>query len=318
MVTTAAAIDRETSGPAKTIEVTATSAGSSSVQTFTIAINDRNDNAPVWTTPATARWRRTRRLVAALSATDADATAANSTVAFSITGGADMALFDIVGGNLVFKSAPDYEASKTSFAVEVTASDGAHPVVRAFTVNLGDQNDNALAWATPATQTVAENTTLVTALSATDADATAANNAVAFSITGGADMALFDIVGGNLVASSRAPDYEAGARRALRVEGGRRATGHTGHPGLHGQPRGPERQRAGAGYTRGADGGRRTRRWSPGAAAPTTPTPRRPTTPWRSRSPVAPTRPCSTSLAATWCSNRRRITRPARRALRSR
>ncbi|WP_147148374.1 beta strand repeat-containing protein [Reyranella soli] len=209
VVTTAAAIDRETSGPAKTIEVTATSSGSSSVQTFTIAINDQNDNAPVWTTPATHTVAENTTLVSALSATDADATAANSTMAFSITGGADKALFDIVGGNLVFKAAPDYEAGKTSFAVEVTASDGAHPVVRAFTVNLVDQNDNAPVWTTPATQTVAENTTLVTALAAVDGDATAANNAVAFSITGGADKDLFDIVGGNLVFKS-APDYEAG------------------------------------------------------------------------------------------------------------
>ncbi len=44
-------------------------------------------------------------LVTALAATDGDA---NDTVTYSITGGADMALFDIVGGNLVFKSAPDY------------------------------------------------------------------------------------------------------------------------------------------------------------------------------------------------------------------
>ncbi len=49
-----------------------------------------------------------------------------------------MALFDIVGGNLVFKSAPNYEAGQTSFAVEVTASDGTHPVAQAFTVNLSD------------------------------------------------------------------------------------------------------------------------------------------------------------------------------------
>ncbi len=123
-------------------------------------------------------------MVTALAATDADATAANNAVAFSITGGADKDLFDIVGGNLVFKSAPDYEAGQTNFAVEVTASDGAHPVTRAFTVNLVDQNDNAPVWTTQATQAVAENTTLVTALSATDADATVANSTVAFSITG--------------------------------------------------------------------------------------------------------------------------------------
>src|SRR5262249_7684589 len=99
---------------------------------------DTNDNAPVWATDPTQTVAENTTLVATLLATDADATAANNTVAYSITGGADKDLFDIVGGNLVFKSAPDYEAGKTSFAVVVTASDGLHPVAQTFTVNLSD------------------------------------------------------------------------------------------------------------------------------------------------------------------------------------
>src|SRR4029079_8444265 len=97
----------------------------------------------------------------------------------------DKDLFDIVGGNLVFKSALDYEAGQTSFAVEVTASDGAHPGAQAFTVNLSDQNDNAPVWATSPTQVVVDNATLVTALSAVDADATAANSTGAYAINDG-------------------------------------------------------------------------------------------------------------------------------------
>ena len=45
---------------------------------------------------------------------------------FTITGGADAALFEI-GGNLVFVTPPDYETQAHSYAVEVTAYDGPAP-----------------------------------------------------------------------------------------------------------------------------------------------------------------------------------------------
>ena len=61
-----------------------------------------------------------------------------------------------------------------------------------------DVNDNAPVITTAATQKVPENTTVVAALTSTDAD-TVGTNPATFSITGGTDAALFDIVGGNLV-----------------------------------------------------------------------------------------------------------------------
>src|SRR5205085_9852642 len=83
------------------------------------------------------------------------------TVYISITGRMDRVPQDIIRIPYTTLFRSDYEAGQTSFAVEVTASDGLHPVARTFTVNLTDQNDNAPVWATSATQSEGENTRLV-------------------------------------------------------------------------------------------------------------------------------------------------------------
>jgi len=140
-------------------------------------------------------------VVAALNSTDADTVGTNPAT-FSITGGADAARFDIIGGNLVFKTAPDYETAPHSFGVEVTASDGINISAKTITVDLSDINDNAPVIKTGATQTVVENTTFVAALTSTDSDTVGTNPAL-FSISGGADAARFNIVGGNLVFQDR-------------------------------------------------------------------------------------------------------------------
>ena len=147
-------------------------------------------------------------VVAALTSTDADDPSGANPATFSITGGADAALFNVVGGNLVFRTAPDYDTGPHSYQVQVSAFDGVHTTAKTITVNLTDINDNAPVITTAATQSVAENTVLVAALAATDAD-TVGTNPATFSITGGANAALFNIVGGNLVFRN-APDYETG------------------------------------------------------------------------------------------------------------
>ena len=91
----------------------------------------------------------------------------------------------------------------------MTANDGIDATSKTITVNLTDQNDNAPVITTGATQSVAENTTLVAALTATDAD-TVGTNPASFTITGGADQALFGISGGNLVFNAPR-DYETQA-----------------------------------------------------------------------------------------------------------
>src|SRR5207248_8487062 len=57
-----------------------------------------------------------------------------------------------------------------SYVVELTANDGANNTAKTITVNLTDANDNAPVITTAATQSVPENTTLVAALTSTDAD----------------------------------------------------------------------------------------------------------------------------------------------------
>ena len=145
--------------------------------------------------------------VTTVAATDADA---GQTLAYSIAGGADAARFGIDArtGALSFLTAPDYESGVRSFSVQVAVTDNGVPSLRdlqTISVSVLDANDNAPVITTAATQSVAENSTLVAALVSTDADTV--GGLATWSITGGADAAKFGIVGGNLVFLA-APDFE--------------------------------------------------------------------------------------------------------------
>ena len=94
-----------------------------------------NDHAAVITTAPTQTLAENTTFVAALTSTDVDAVGINPAT-FSITGGADAALFDIVDGNLVFKTAPDYETDPHSYQVEVSAFDGTNTTTELITVNV--------------------------------------------------------------------------------------------------------------------------------------------------------------------------------------
>ena len=109
---------------------------------FTIQVADANDIAPVITTSSNQSVAENSTFVAALASTDADTVGTNP-AAFTITGGADAALFDIVGGNLVFKNGRDYETQAHSYQVQVTANDGTNSTAKLITVNLSDMNGNA-------------------------------------------------------------------------------------------------------------------------------------------------------------------------------
>ena len=90
------------------------------------------------TTGATQSVAENMTLVAALTATDADTVGTNPAT-FTITGGADQALFGISGGNLVFNAPRDYETQAHSYQVQVTASDGLNTTLQDITVNLTHQ-----------------------------------------------------------------------------------------------------------------------------------------------------------------------------------
>ncbi len=139
-----------------------------------------------------------------------------STPAFSITGGADAALFEIdaASGALAFVTAPDFEAQAGAagtgiYEVEVTADDGeGGTTAQTITVTVNDVNEAPVFTSAPTVST-SENTTTVTTVTATDPDM---GNIVSFSLTGGADAALFQIDSASGVLSFlEAPDFEAPA-----------------------------------------------------------------------------------------------------------
>src|SRR5699024_7174230 len=152
-----------------------------------------------------------------ITATDADA---GSTLTYSSSGGADQALFTInaTNGELAFNSAPDFEnpadvGGDNNYEVSVQVSDGSNTDVQAITVKVTDVNENLNApvitsngGGNTATINVAENSTAVTTVTATDADA---GTTLTFSISGGADQALFTINGTTGVLTfNSAPDFE--------------------------------------------------------------------------------------------------------------
>ena len=107
------------------------------------------NNAPFFTSPegpsATFTIPENETSVATLRAVDLDA---GDTVTYTISGGADAALFmiDPGSGALSFVTAPDYEHpldadGNNVYAVEVTASDGTDSVMQAVSVQVGNDNE---------------------------------------------------------------------------------------------------------------------------------------------------------------------------------
>ena len=117
--------------------------GATFSKTFTIAVSDQNDTAPVFTTTATFSVAENTTAVGTVTATDADTV--GGPVTFAISGRADAALFsiDANSGALSFKAPRDYETQAHSYALQVTASDGTNTASQDITVNLTDVNDTA-------------------------------------------------------------------------------------------------------------------------------------------------------------------------------
>src|SRR5947207_1563570 len=95
-----AVLDRETAA-SYTLDVKAADGGTPSLfttQTVTVSLNDVNDNTPSISSSAAMSVDENSAGGAAVGtvvATDADATAPNKTVSYSITGGTGLGLFDI-------------------------------------------------------------------------------------------------------------------------------------------------------------------------------------------------------------------------------
>ncbi|RNF53082.1 DUF4347 domain-containing protein, partial [Marinomonas hwangdonensis] len=143
----AAAIDYETA-TSYTLDIVATDAvgQASSAAAVTISINDINDNAPVFSSAATASLAENTVVttpVYTAAATDDDGTPAYNSVTYSLkaTGDHDAFTIDTATGEVKLKAAADYE-TKSSYSFTVIASDGMRSVEKGVTVSVNDLNDN--------------------------------------------------------------------------------------------------------------------------------------------------------------------------------
>ena len=188
-------------------------ADATSTATVAITVTPVNDQAPTFTSAAAAQVAENNTAVVTVQATDADLP--TQTLVYSITDGADQALFTINAGTgeLSFASGPDYENPADAdldnvYLVEVTADDQAGLTnTQSIQVTVTPANDNAPVFTSAATANVAENSTAVLTATATDADLP--SQTLTYSITGGADQALFTInASTGELSFANAPDYE--------------------------------------------------------------------------------------------------------------
>ena len=117
-------------------------------ETILVSVGFADNSAPVVTSDAAPTVVENEAAVLVLAASDADGDA----VTFSITGGADAALFEIIDGDqLTFVAAPDFEAPGSDgggnlYQVEVTADDGWDgQAVQSIEVTVTDENERPMA-----------------------------------------------------------------------------------------------------------------------------------------------------------------------------
>ncbi|MGV0986792.1 MAG: cadherin domain-containing protein, partial [Limnohabitans sp.] len=155
-----------------------------------------------------------------------------TTLSYSLSG-TDASYFDInqSTGELTFKAAPNYEAGKPSYAVQVVATDSGQPTgthiltaTQNLTITLKDVNEAPTAISLSAS-TLAENNTagaVVATLSATDPDGALSGNAGAFTYalvsgTGDTDNSAFTIVDNQLKLTGVA-NYEGQSSYSVRIQ----------------------------------------------------------------------------------------------------
>ena len=177
-------------------------------QAVAITVTGVNDNAPVFTSPATASVEENQTLAYTAVATDAD----GDSLRYSLSG-TDAALFTIneTTGEVSFNEAPDVEEPDDAngdnvYDITVTASDGttANDINQAVAITVTGVNDNAPVFTSPATANVEENQTAAYTAVATDAD----GDPLTYSLSG-TDAGLFTIdPATGVVSFSEAPDVE--------------------------------------------------------------------------------------------------------------
>ncbi len=179
---------------------------------------------PVFTSSDTAMVDEGTTTVMTVIANDSSP---GGTLGYSISGGDDQALFaiDAGTGELSFLDSPDYDnpgdaGANNIYEVEITATDGVGGSdTQMISVTVDEVNLNPT-MTSPATASVDENTTAVMTVTASDPDA---GDIPVFSISGGADQAMFGIdTNSGALSFLAAPDFEnpgdAGANNVYEVE----------------------------------------------------------------------------------------------------
>ena len=172
------------------------------------------NESPTNTTGAAFNVAENTTAVTTVTGTDPEAVA----LIYAISGGADSAKFAInaTTGVLTFVAAPDFESptdvgTNNVYDVIVSVSDGVNAAVtKAVAVTVTDVNETSLnqppVITSGATFNVAENTTAVTTVTATDPE----GNTLTFAISGGADSAKFSInATTGVLTFVSAPNFEA-------------------------------------------------------------------------------------------------------------
>ena len=196
---------------------------SADTQTITVTVGnvDEDGNEPPFITSnggssaATVNIAENTAVVTTVVASDIDV---GSSVTYSIGGGADSSLFsiDANSGVLRFVAAPNFEnpqdvGTDKDYEVIVTASDGSLADSQTLTVRVIDVDEaptiTSNEGGTSAAISIAEGVTTVTTVTATDPDAGAT---LVYSISSGADSALFTIDKNSGALSFKSPpDFDA-------------------------------------------------------------------------------------------------------------
>ena len=187
--------------------------GNQAQQGLDVLVSNVNDNAPEFallSDTATVAENSTG-LIYTASASDADGDA----LTYSL-GGTDAALFDIgsSSGELFFYAAPDYEQAldsdqDNSYNLTITATDGASSAELALTITVTNLNDTPPQFELSSDSfDVAENSTAVTTIVASDAD----GDDLTFALVSSADSSWFSLdPGSGVLAFASAPDFETPA-----------------------------------------------------------------------------------------------------------
>ncbi len=149
--------------------------GGIDTETISVTVTPVNDNNPVIQSGDSISIPENTSFVVNVSATDADVP--TQPLSYFIAGGADQARFTISDrGSLSFTSPPDYDEPTDAdgnnvYVVIVSASDGSLSDDQTILVSVTPVNDNPPVFQpNPIEVNVAENTTAVTTVAATDAD----------------------------------------------------------------------------------------------------------------------------------------------------